>query len=398
LQPRARFPRSLSAELLWYPLPGGAPCVDTRRRGAGPLAVALALVLAACAPASEDTAPGVTAAPDVPFELVLEGATPLISDAQTDLALPAAIDVDGDGNVWIADRTLHQVLIVSPQGELLRTIGRAGGGPGEFRGPRGLAIRGAHAYVLDNAHGVQRFDMAGEYVDEYDPASRVIFDFDFTGDGGMVFSNNRVWAVGGLIQVLVPDGAERAVLGEPLYPAEGFNFGEVRQAILDGTIPDVARNGTLPVATPDGSLWAVVHTERQLRRYRPDGTLALQTTFELPELPAIEQQFFEDFADAPNSDVFFFPSFVAAGVATANHLLLLWETVPGSPGLITVHDAAGELVQRWLLPEIDMGGGGMTVLTMALDAQRRRLYVGVSDIATIFAIDLPGAAVAPPTQ
>lgn len=351
--------------------------------------LACVLASAACG-ASDDGGPAPEAASEaeVPFEIVLEDVAPLISDADVDLALPASIDTDAGGNVWIADRTLHQVLIVSPQGEVLQTIGRPGGGPGEFRGPRGVAIRGAHAYVLDNAHGVQRFDMSGEYLDEYDPAARVLFDFDFTGDGGMVFSSNRVWAMGGLVQVLGPDGAERGLVGEPLFPGGAFNFREVRQAILDGEIPEVARNGALPIAAPDGSLWVVVHTERLLRRYGSDGTRELETSFELPELPAIEQQFYEDFRAAPGSDVFFFPSFVADGVAVEQSLLLLWETVPGSPGLVTVHDASGELARRWLLPAIDMGGGGTTILTVALDAERRRLYIGVSDIATIFRVDL----------
>jgi len=40
-----------------------------------------------------------------------------------------------------------------------------------------------------------------------------------------------------------------------------------------------------------------------------------------------------------------------------------------------------------------MGGGGFTILSLAIDAPRRRLYVGVSDIATIFGVDLPEQAV-----
>jgi len=68
--------------------------------------------------------------------------------------------------------------------------------------------------------------------------------------------------------------------------------------------------------------------------------------------------------------------------------------VEGSPGLITVHDNTGAVAQRWVLPELDMGGGGFTILSLAIDASRRRLYVGVSDIATIFGVDLPEQAVA----
>lgn len=333
-----------------------------------------------------------TSAAEPPFELTLMGAEPLISDADVDLAMPAAIDVDAAGNVWIADRTLHHLLIVGPQGEILRTLGRAGGGPGEFRAPRGIGVRGAYAYVLDVAHGVQRFEMDGTYVDEYDPASLAVSDFDFTGDGGMVLSGNRVWAVGGLVQLLGPDGSARALVGEPLFPAEDFNFAEIRRQILDGEIPAAVRNGALPVVAPDGSLWAVVHTELMVRRYGADGRLLFETPFELPELPAIVAQYHEDFLESLGRDAFFFPTFAAAGVAVGDHLLLLWETVAGRPGLITVHGPQGDLVQRWLLPELDMGGGGFDILTMAFDAERRRLLIGASEVATIFAIDLPESA------
>lgn len=356
------------------------------------LLIGALLVVACAAPEGETAAPAgadAAAAPEIPGELVIEGLVPLISDADIDLALPAAIDVDGDGNVWIADRSLHHVLVVSPEGEVLHTIGRNGGGPGEFRGPRGVGIRGDRAYVLDIAHGVQVFDMRADYLGEY-TAPRVFFDFDFTGDGGLVASNNRVWARGGLVLALGPEGEERGVIGEPPFAgAEGFNFRGVREAILGGSIPDVARNGALPIAAPDGSLWVVVHTEALLRRYGADGALLFETRFELPELPAIEAQYYEDFRDAPSADTFFFPSFVADGVAMEDSLLLLWDTVEGSPGLITVHDATGAIAQRWVLPELDMGGGGFTILSLAIDATRRRLYVSVSDIATIFGVDLP---------
>ncbi len=332
------------------------------------------------------------AAGGVPFELTVDRVEPLISDVDVDLVFPAAIDVDGAGNLWVADRNLHRVLIVDAAGELLRTIGRAGGGPGEFRGPRGVGVRGDLAYVLDNAHGVQWFDMRGDYVGEYS-APRALLDFDFVGDGGVVASNNRVWARGGLVLAVGPDGEERGLIGEPPFEgAEGFNFRDVREAILSGEIPEMVRNGSLPIAAPDGTLWVVVHTEALLRRYGPDGALQLETPFELPELPAIEAQYFEDFRSAPQGDVFFFPSFVADGVAADDGVMLLWNTVPGAPGLVTVHDGTGALVQRLLLPTLDTGGGGFNQLSIAIDPPRRRLYVAVPDIATVFRAEVPDGA------
>jgi hypothetical protein len=258
--------------------------------------------------------------------LVLDSVAAFISDADVDLSIPAAIDVDSAGNVWVVDRRLAQVLIVDPDGVVLHTFGRAGGGPGEFRGPRGIGIRGDRAYVLDNVHGVQAFDMQGNHVSEY-PAPRIFFDFDFTGEGTLVANNNRVWARGGMVSVI---GA--------------------------------------------------------------DGGLLFETAFDLPEMPAIREQYFADFAAAPSADTFFFPSFVASALPVGDSLLLLWETAAGGPGLITVHGADGALVQRWLLPELDMGGGGLTTMDMGVDVARRRLYVSVSDIATVFRFALPDDA------
>ncbi len=368
--------------------------VSTRRRGgrlAGFALAAAAVAVIACAPDSPATNPeGETSGTlAVAAEIVLEGLEVVLSDADVDLSFPAAIDVDADGNIWVVDRRLHQMLVVSPEGEVLRTIGRNGEGPGEFRGPRGLGIRGDRVYVLDNVHGVQAFDMEGNYLAEY-PAVRIFFDFDFTGDGGLVTNSYRVWARGAMIAALSPGGGEPVLVGELPFPdTEGFNFRALQQQVLEGTIPDVLRNGALPVVAADGSLWVVIHTESTIRRYGADGALLSETSFDLPEMPGMVAQYLADFAAAPPGDSFFFPSLVGAGLAVDDSVLLLWETAEGEPGLITVHGADGAIIQRWLIPELDMGGGGFTDLGLAVDLPRRRLYVSVSDIATIFGIDLP---------
>jgi len=122
--------------------------------------------------------------------------------------------------------------------------------------------------------------------------------------------------------------------------------------------------------------------------------LIVETAFEIPELPGIEAKFYEEFRGSPDTDALFFPSFIADGVAVGEMLLLLWETPEGTPGLVTVHDGSGSLVQRLVFPELDTGGGLLAIRSMALDIERRRLYIGISDIGTIFAIDLPPEGVA----
>jgi len=48
--------------------------------------------------------------------------------------------VGTDGNVYLIDRQLSQVLVISPEGELVATLGRQGEGPGELNQPHGMLL------------------------------------------------------------------------------------------------------------------------------------------------------------------------------------------------------------------------------------------------------------------
>jgi len=47
---------------------------------------------------------------------------------------------DVEGNIYLLDAQLNQVMVFSPEGEYLRSIGREGEGPGEFRRPSDMFI------------------------------------------------------------------------------------------------------------------------------------------------------------------------------------------------------------------------------------------------------------------
>lgn len=65
-----------------------------------------------------------------------------------------AATVDAKGNVYLLDRQLSEVKVFSPGGEYLRTIGREGEGPGEFRRPSDLLFTpDGHVGVLQMAPG-----------------------------------------------------------------------------------------------------------------------------------------------------------------------------------------------------------------------------------------------------
>jgi hypothetical protein len=50
------------------------------------------------------------------------------------------IATDADNNIYLLDSQLHQVNIYTPEGELIRSIGHEGEGPGEFRRPGDMMI------------------------------------------------------------------------------------------------------------------------------------------------------------------------------------------------------------------------------------------------------------------
>jgi hypothetical protein len=88
------------------------------------------------------------------------------------------IATDADGNVYLLDGQLHQVMIYSSNGEFIRSIGREGEGPGEFRRPSDMVLLpGGNIGVMQQ--------MPGKIVmltPEGDPADN--FPFPGSDEGG----------------------------------------------------------------------------------------------------------------------------------------------------------------------------------------------------------------------
>lgn len=102
--------------------------------------IALALLLAAPVGASE---PHLIRNPETPGhgvqDIELEELW-RVGDDEEDVLLGALRQMirDEDGNVYVLDGQLSHIHVFSPDGELLRTMGRDGEGPGEFRHGRDL--------------------------------------------------------------------------------------------------------------------------------------------------------------------------------------------------------------------------------------------------------------------
>ncbi|HEX8065094.1 MAG TPA: hypothetical protein VF520_01070 [Thermoleophilaceae bacterium] len=89
--------------------------------------------------------------------------------------LPYDVDVDGLGNIYVADTHNHRIQVFSPAGRLLRMWGRNGGdgtagrGDGEFDQPRDLTLDPfGNVWVADHENKrVQKFTARGRFLGRF---------------------------------------------------------------------------------------------------------------------------------------------------------------------------------------------------------------------------------------
>lgn len=99
----------------------------------------MALAFVACANDTAATFP----------KILVENLTVLVSTESELLARPADITIDESGLSYVVDMMASQVLVVTGQGEHVRTIGEKGGGSREFRTPCTFALAPDTLHVAD---------------------------------------------------------------------------------------------------------------------------------------------------------------------------------------------------------------------------------------------------------
>ena len=85
--------------------------------------------------------------------------------------VPHGIEIDAEGNIWLADVGLHQVFKYTPNGELLLSLGEAGvpGNDAEhFNMPTDIAVLSDGTFYVTDGYGNHRvmvFSATGELID-----------------------------------------------------------------------------------------------------------------------------------------------------------------------------------------------------------------------------------------
>jgi DNA-binding beta-propeller fold protein YncE len=172
---------------------------------------------------------------------------------------PVGATVHGDGRLFVADTHNHRILVFSPDGELLETIGSFGRGPGEFLYPTAIAFApdgsmwvaeyggNDRIQVFDSDHTpVASYGSLGSGQDQWSRPQSLAFDATGTRLYVADTCNHR-------IKVVTLSGEVAAVLGGP-----GRGEGELLYPY--GVAVD--RDGTLLVAE---------HGNARVQRLSPEG-------------------------------------------------------------------------------------------------------------------------------
>ncbi len=104
----------------------------------------------------------VTAPPVVPqpvYHATLDGA------GKAAFTSPSGVAVDSKGDVWTTDAARNDVVELSAGGRVLKTIGSAGSGNGQFNDPQAIAISNGDVYVADSGNNrVEELTTGGQFV------------------------------------------------------------------------------------------------------------------------------------------------------------------------------------------------------------------------------------------
>jgi hypothetical protein len=205
----------------------------------------------------------------------------------------ASLAVDGAGRIYVLDRQAQDVRVFGPDGRHVRTVGRKGGGPGEFTGADFIAIdRAGNLWVADRAgYRVTRFDTSGTYLADH-PRRGPGFFPEFVGlapDGSLwdlwrVYDERRQLLGHSLFHLV--SGSYRDTLPLPDFAQPQWQIVQRRGTttmVLNFPVPFTAAE--LLAVDPSGSVWLANSAEYRLTLLDRTGDSARVVARSHPPVP-----------------------------------------------------------------------------------------------------------------
>ena len=162
------------------------------------------------------------------------------------------VEVLQDGNVAVANGV--QVVVMSPDGEFVTTIGTQGTGDGQFVGPLSLAVDSlGNFYVSDYERGdIQKFDAAGNHLLTF--GSKGVEEDQFEVALGI--------AIDAEDNLYIADDVQSNI---KKFDSDG-NY------LMTFSAPGVLAAPVFPAIDPQGHLWVAEHNNHLVHEFAPDGT------------------------------------------------------------------------------------------------------------------------------
>ncbi len=195
---------------------------------------------------------------------------------------------DDDGNVYLLDSQLNEVKIFDKDGAFVRTIGREGEGPGEFRFPSSVFfVPTGEVGVLQTAPAkIVLLTKDGEPAGEM-PTPKIEGEGFVSMSGArlagdqlvcMAQANNFNQEAGTFTQTVMLRGANTKGDIVATYYSEP-RLWEFANPVIDEMKWDTIQNRW--AVSPDGKVWGCPkHSEYEIHLWNPDGSLAKVITTE----------------------------------------------------------------------------------------------------------------------
>lgn len=197
--------------------------------------------------------------------------------------------VDHDGTVYFLDAQLQSIQVIAPDGTWLRSLGREGEGPGEFRAPMDLFFLpdGRLGVLQSQPPKIALLDKEGNALDDHPlAASTTGYRILMTGDafdGGLALVNMQFRPQDdgnlGTAMVLTTIDTRGELIAELLEHVGGVDY-----AAMSADEEDLDNFMAYWTMTSDGRIVAITTFDRyRLEVFETDGTLA--HTIERPCTP-----------------------------------------------------------------------------------------------------------------